>query len=51
MAWEENFGDRDGNNSIILEAVANEGLHIWHAYFGLQWTNNNLTVLNRSPFI
>jgi hypothetical protein len=51
VAWQGDFGDRDGNNSIILEAVADEGLHIWHAYFGLPGANNDLTVLDRSPLI
>jgi hypothetical protein len=31
--------------------VADEGLHIWHAYFGLLGANNDLIVLDRSPLI
>jgi hypothetical protein len=30
VAWQEEFGDKDGNMSIILEAVADRDLHIWH---------------------
>jgi hypothetical protein len=28
VAWQGDFGDRDGKKSIILEAVADESLHI-----------------------
>ena len=51
MAWQGNFGDRDGIKSIILEAVADQSLHIWHIYFGLHGSNNDLNVLDRSPLI
>jgi hypothetical protein len=32
LAWQDDFGDRDGNESIILEAVADQSLHIWHIF-------------------
>lgn len=35
----------------ILEAVADESLHIWHVFFGLPGSNNDLNVLDRSPLI
>ena len=28
VAWQGNFGDRDGKKSIILKVVANQSLHI-----------------------
>jgi hypothetical protein len=28
VAWQGDFGDRDGKNSIILEAIADQSLHI-----------------------
>jgi hypothetical protein len=31
--------------------VANQSLHIWHIYFGLPGSNNDLNVLDRSPLI
>jgi hypothetical protein len=35
----------------MLEAVADQNLHIWHIYFGLPGSNNDLNVLDRSPLI
>jgi hypothetical protein len=34
---------------MILEAVAGYDLWIWHAFFGMSGTNNDLNVLHRSP--
>jgi hypothetical protein len=51
VAWQDDFGDRDGKKSIILEAIANGGLHIWHAFFGLPGSNNDVNVLDRSPLV
>jgi hypothetical protein len=35
--------------TIILEAVASTDLWIWHAFFGLPGSNNDINVLNKSP--
>jgi len=35
--------------TIILEAVASHDLHIWHAFFGLPGSLNDINVLHRSP--
>ena len=51
MAWQGDFDDREGKKSIILEAVVDQGLHIWHIYFGLPGSNNDLNVLDRSSLI
>jgi hypothetical protein len=51
VAWQGDFGDRDGKKSIILEAIADASLHIWHVFFGLPGSNNDITVLDRSPLI
>ena len=51
VAWQGDFGDRDGKKSIILEAIANESLHIWHIFFGLLGSNNDLNVLDHSPLV
>jgi hypothetical protein len=34
---------------MILEAVASKDLHIWHAYFGMPGSCNDINVLHRSP--
>jgi hypothetical protein len=40
--WQGSFTDKDGNKSIILEAIINQRLWIWHAYFSLPSDNNDL---------
>jgi hypothetical protein len=51
VAWQGQFQDKDKNRSIILEAVADQSLWIWHAFFGLPGGNNDINVLDRSPFL
>ena len=51
VAWQGDFGDQSGKKSIILEAVADSLLHIWHVFFGLSGSNNNLNVFDRSPLV
>jgi hypothetical protein len=51
VVWHGDFSDRNRKKSIILEAIASEDLHIWHAYFGLPGSNNDLNVLSRSPLV
>ena len=35
--------------TIILEVVASQDLWIWHAFFGLPGSLNDINVLERSP--
>jgi hypothetical protein len=48
-AWRGQFCGRNGRASMILEAVASYDLWIWHAFFGMPGTNNDVNVLHRSP--
>ena len=41
----------EGKNSIILEAIANQSLSIWHAFLGVPGGNNDINVLDRSPLL
>ena len=41
-------GDHD-QPTVILEALVSQDLWIWHAYFGVAGSNNDLNVLNQSP--
>jgi hypothetical protein len=34
---------------VILEAVADHDLWIWHSFFGMAGTHNGINVLQRSP--
>ena len=50
-AWQGQFIDKDGNYTIILEAICDQSLWIWHAIFGMSGTNNDITVLDNSPLL
>jgi hypothetical protein len=47
--WKGQFTGRSGKASMVLEAVATHDLWIWHAYFGMPGSNNDINVLHRSP--
>ncbi|XP_062098508.1 uncharacterized protein LOC133804360 [Humulus lupulus] len=50
VAWKGQFTRGDHGRAIImLEAVASQDLWIWHAFFGVPGSNNDLNVLNQSP--
>jgi hypothetical protein len=48
VAWKGQFTDRGKHPSMILESVATHDLWIWHAYFGMQGSCNDINVLQRS---
>jgi hypothetical protein len=51
LAWRGQFTRGDyGVPTIILEVVASQDLRIWHAFFGVAGSNNDINVLNQSPF-
>lgn len=37
--------------AITMKAIADDRLYIWHAFFGVEGCNNDLTVLEASPLI
>ncbi|CAL2278610.1 unnamed protein product [Prunus armeniaca] len=43
------YGNRKGQKSIILEAVALFDCWVWHAFFGVAGSQNDLNVLGQSP--
>ncbi|XP_062118442.1 uncharacterized protein LOC133832070 [Humulus lupulus] len=47
-AWGGQYAGRSGSPTIILEVVADYDLWIWHAYFGLPGSNNDINVLEAS---
>ncbi|XP_047975462.1 uncharacterized protein LOC125217928 [Salvia hispanica] len=49
-AWRDQFtsGYKGGHPTMILEAVADHRLWIWHAYFSVVGSNNDINVLNSS---
>ena len=47
-AWKGQYCGHIRESTIILEAVASYDLWIWHAFFGLPESNNDINVLERS---
>uniref|UniRef100_A0A0D3CJ63 DDE Tnp4 domain-containing protein n=1 Tax=Brassica oleracea var. oleracea TaxID=109376 RepID=A0A0D3CJ63_BRAOL len=48
-AWKGQYSRGSGKPTIVLEAVASYDFGIWHAFFGLPGTLNDINVLDRSP--
>jgi hypothetical protein len=48
-AWHGMYSGHFHEPTIILEAVASKNLWIWHAFFGLPGSHNDINVLHRSP--
>ena len=48
-AWHGQFRGHKQGSTIILEAVADQETWIWHAFFGMPGSCNDINVLNRSP--
>ena len=44
-AWARMYKGHKGKPTIILEAVATQDLRIWHAFFGLPGSHNDINVL------
>lgn len=49
VGWLGQFQGRKGKATLILEAVATKDLRVWHAFFGMPGSCNDINVLNRSP--
>lgn len=47
--WKGQYKGHCNDPTIILEAVASKDLWIWHSFFGLSGSHNDLNVLSRSP--
>ncbi|CAN1216514.1 hypothetical protein LINPERPRIM_LOCUS633, partial [Linum perenne] len=48
-AWKGAYTDHMHRPTIILEAVASYNTWIWHAFFGIPGSNNDINVLWMSP--
>ncbi|XP_048491393.1 uncharacterized protein LOC125492722 [Beta vulgaris subsp. vulgaris] len=48
-AWRGQYQGRAGVATLVLEAVADRDLCIWHSFFGMSGSCNDLNVLHRSP--
>ena len=50
-AWAGQMTGKDGKPSMVLEAVATSDLWIWHCFFSVAGSCNDLNVLDRSPLL
>lgn len=48
-AWAGQYRGKEKEPTIILEAVISYELWIWHAFFGMPGSHNDINVLDRSP--
>ncbi|KAI5317526.1 hypothetical protein L3X38_037233 [Prunus dulcis] len=48
-AWQGDYRNRKGQKNIILEAVAGFDTWVWHVFFGVAGSQNDLNVLGQSP--
>lgn len=48
-AWAGQYKGKEKKPTIVLEAVASYDLWIWHAFFGMPGSTNDINVLERSP--
>ena len=48
-AWAGQYTGKEKEPTLVLEAVASYDLWIWHAFFGMPGSHNDINILDRSP--
>eukprot|EP00918_Siedleckia_nematoides_P042379 GHVU01092383.1.p1 GENE.GHVU01092383.1~~GHVU01092383.1.p1 ORF type:complete len:448 (-),score=38.68 GHVU01092383.1:79-1422(-) len=51
LAHAGQYKGKEKKPSIVLEAVADRNLYIWHSFFGVAGANNDVNVLDKSPLL
>ena len=51
LAWQGQYQGSKGKPTIVLEAVADYQLWIWHASFGFAGSMNDINIWDRSPLL
>ncbi|KAK1619791.1 hypothetical protein QYE76_025308 [Lolium multiflorum] len=49
FGWQGAYSGHEEGRTVILEAVISQDLWIWHSFFGMAGSNNDINVLHRSP--
>ena len=49
FGWQGMYKGAKGGCSVVLEVVATQDLWIWHSFFGMPGTHNDINVLQCSP--
>ncbi|XP_059664219.1 uncharacterized protein LOC132309994 [Cornus florida] len=49
LEWHGTHRGRSGKNTLILKAIPSQDLWIWHAFFGMPGSHNDINVLDHSP--
>jgi hypothetical protein len=48
VAWQDLYKGHHRYCIVVLEAVADQGMRIWHSFFGMAESHNDIIVLHRS---
>jgi hypothetical protein len=51
VAYQGQYKGKEPWPTVVLEAVATEDLRIWHFFFGLPGSLNDINILDRSPLL
>jgi len=51
MAHQGQHLDKNGDASIVMEAMVSPDLRFWHAAVGFPGSNNDITILDKSSFL
>ncbi|KAK1653880.1 hypothetical protein QYE76_071685 [Lolium multiflorum] len=46
---QDQYSGHEEGRTVILEAIISQDLWIWHSFFGIDGSNNDINVLHRSP--
>ncbi|XP_062534143.1 uncharacterized protein LOC134203287 [Armigeres subalbatus] len=51
VAFKGQYVGKDAKPTVVLEAIASYDTHIWHCFFGMPGSCNDINVVDRSPIL
>lgn len=51
VAWAGQYAGKEKTPTVVLEAIADQHMYFWHAFFGVAGSNNDLNVLQQSDLL